>query len=982
MSNSAPSSAEEKKKELWICACTRDPVPVAIKQMESVVQRSNERQWLQTQTVEELNAKLPAEVQMSIIMLMVADKNDLMAVLQFLSASAKKLKSGLMKVIVLNRLDHPKVYETLSKKGASEVIEATTPPRSLMLKVDRFAQILRTNLRKANADSFGQAKGANGTNERKDSAKEEKSQTQWNPPLDIAEDYWLIERKTRDIKVVMGRWLIEMQGPSPSKGSWESVSAKTSVAAGTQRFWKWVPHPPQDAKQPANEFASDRGSWIFFGNEPASLWRENRWRFVGDRISLTFRKGDEELGVRFQSPAAGILEITEQSLQAEKWLPIIAASWEFDMKLRTEKSSVSREKTVLDEEAEAAKEKSLRDSSGNDEETADEWGSKLTEGDRASPAFSDKTGSASAAGGSNGKSGKSGSDLSDTPFHGLDSKNDPSADPQAARDKRSANTDTEEEGGFHPNRPDSAKKANLVARADAGGESGKAKPATDPRSTVEERTAALKSSLGDTDSGTGATKDKKNPSSSSEASKATQSARSSVDDDSGNTPEAKRAELRSTDPKSNDPKRAGVAEGDAKKALPKSAAEKDTATKKADAKSGDTQDIPSRKSTDPAAKLEAEKTPLTLAEIEQEKEKARAAAKERIQKAQNEEKRQAAERAENAARLKDETRAQAEAREKAAQEKAAGKGTSASSAKGKPGAEETAGTTANSQKKKSTYEEDAPVDWDGLDTGRGNKFNSGRGLGQDDAANAKKNSRPADATIEKDRPSEGSVRDGRRSSVESKETPSSKSASSGRPDRASGSAEDLLNSFDDDLPSGHAVRNERDLASEKKPGETPAFGSESAGDGEDGLPASLAGLAIPPLSEEDSQWKTGESAFESMKVELELRPAASKSAKGIPAELLACEDGILQLFIEQAPPPVKSLIEISVKWTRAKGRVEQFAIQAAVEQIEQIPGSPQALITFRPPADGMEKITRIQKSYDERQGEVGQFINLATGRGI
>jgi hypothetical protein len=170
--------------------------------------------------------------------------------------------------------------------GASEVFQEPVGEKVLTSKIEYAISLLA-------------ARAPEGT---KAPARKASSQFLWVSPLGLESDCWLAIKD--DIKLVAGKWMIPMIGPSPKYGQWCAVQAE-----GSNDRWEWVPTQLMD-----DPFIREEGAWFFRGECPE--FRGGTWVFHGSRPELSFIYKEESYGNRF-SMDENTLVIAEDSARAK-----------------------------------------------------------------------------------------------------------------------------------------------------------------------------------------------------------------------------------------------------------------------------------------------------------------------------------------------------------------------------------------------------------------------------------------------------------------------------------------------------------------------------------------------------------------------------------------------------------------------------------------------------------------------------------------
>jgi hypothetical protein len=266
---------------------------------------------------------------MTVVILALNQKEELVEILNVITQIQARLQSGLLRVMVLNGMNHPRVIALLRAKGVHEIIDFNTTIKALnhkiknafLLVTQTFQRLQNQNIR-ASTVVGNEAAGRSGRNAgRGDSS----GGVQWEKSTEHLGDIWWIP-SAKNLRNVMGRWLIDMLGPGPAAGSWE----ETTYERNGEKGWTWKLRVPTDTT-----FLPRSGRWIFFGRQPEFIWQKNLWAFVSKMPYLAFYaegQSDAEF-VRINSPSAGKLIVFENSEVSRTFLPKIQASLEASLKL-------------------------------------------------------------------------------------------------------------------------------------------------------------------------------------------------------------------------------------------------------------------------------------------------------------------------------------------------------------------------------------------------------------------------------------------------------------------------------------------------------------------------------------------------------------------------------------------------------------------------------------------------------------------------
>jgi hypothetical protein len=273
---------------------------------------------------------------LTVLILTLHAKEELVDVLNVLTQVESRIQSGLLRAIVLNGMNHPRVISLLKSKGVSEIIDFNTSIKALNHKIkNAFLLVTQTHQRLHNQKVRSSTVLGNDKNKSANREVSAGNDVQWDKPTEHPSDYWWIP-SARNLRCVMGRWLIDMLGPGPASGFWE----ETSYERHGERGWEWKIRLSTDPT-----FQPRSGRWIFFGKQPEFVWQKNLWAFVSKVPHLAFfAEGEKDAEfVRLDSPSPGKMRAYENSEVSREYLPKIQASLEASLKLsKTEESAELR----------------------------------------------------------------------------------------------------------------------------------------------------------------------------------------------------------------------------------------------------------------------------------------------------------------------------------------------------------------------------------------------------------------------------------------------------------------------------------------------------------------------------------------------------------------------------------------------------------------------------------------------------------------
>lgn len=237
------------------------------------------------------------------------DVTDLYNVLPRLEA---RVATGTFRILVLNSLGHPGLASLLRARSTLEVIELPINLKALQHKIKIAAQVTQQSFLRLQTDS------------KADVRKKVKSAgmgVSWQSAMDFYADFWWIPGP-KNIRNVVGVWLIDILGPGPAVGVWEEVPG---MERGGETAWAWRSRSGAD-----DHFDTPDGRWVFHGKQPEFSWQKNLWSFVSKHPMLAFYPTSEREPqyIRLEHrPDEGLLFL-ENSHHTRTLLPRIQASFE------------------------------------------------------------------------------------------------------------------------------------------------------------------------------------------------------------------------------------------------------------------------------------------------------------------------------------------------------------------------------------------------------------------------------------------------------------------------------------------------------------------------------------------------------------------------------------------------------------------------------------------------------------------------------
>jgi len=352
--NSAATKTESVNEDLMavICFSGKSP-PQVVGSLETQLKAVKGVEFSRANTLQGAQAHA-TKSRKAVTILCISEKNELVEVMNFLVTMADRIASGSLRVMVISRINHPKIPLMLKGKGAGEVLDYNVTAKALGFKLNTSLKLVHQSVErvrkaaaKAAADPHQQharhaSKPLSGqTIKQSDSG----SQTVWDKPLDFASDIWLVTNK-KNVRCVLGRWLIHLLGPGPSIGTWEATDLKFQGETG----WEWKPRQGKESS-----FIADEGRWIFFGRQPEFIWAKKLWSFVSNHPTLAFYNGLDPYHYRMLCEKGDKLIIPENSKFATDKLDGIKRTIDSSIKFRDDKKkgSDTSEAVIFDDFSQA-----------------------------------------------------------------------------------------------------------------------------------------------------------------------------------------------------------------------------------------------------------------------------------------------------------------------------------------------------------------------------------------------------------------------------------------------------------------------------------------------------------------------------------------------------------------------------------------------------------------------------------------------------
>ncbi len=211
-------------------------------------------------------------------------KEDIADLYNVLPGFEPRVSEGTLRIFVLNSIRHPGLGSLLRSRAVLEIIELPLSMKAVQYKLKQALSFVHhAYLRKKAAISEGVTEGvrAGDAKGRAASAKKKPANTEvhWQSAIDFNADFWWSPSR-KNVRNVVGVWLIDLVGPGPVIGTWEEMPKGDRFG---EKGWTWRPRPTAD-----EFFQTPTGRWIFFGKQPEFSWQKNMWSFVSKHPMLAF----------------------------------------------------------------------------------------------------------------------------------------------------------------------------------------------------------------------------------------------------------------------------------------------------------------------------------------------------------------------------------------------------------------------------------------------------------------------------------------------------------------------------------------------------------------------------------------------------------------------------------------------------------------------------------------------------------------------
>jgi hypothetical protein len=250
-------------------------------------------------------------------------KEDIADLYNSLPMFESRVTQGTLRILVLNSIRHPRLGPLLRSRSALEIIEIPVTLKALQYKLKHaltFVQQSWRRLEEAKRRGETELTAAVSTRETP-GAKSSAHDVQWQSAYDFDYDTWFLP-SPKNIRNVVGSWLIDLIGPGPAIGTWEEIPG---IERSGEKGWAWRLRAGVE-----EIFQTPGGRWIFFGKQPEFSWQKNLWSFVAKTPMFGFFKDEarDPTYVRFEYRGREGLFFVENSGHTTNLLPRIQATLE------------------------------------------------------------------------------------------------------------------------------------------------------------------------------------------------------------------------------------------------------------------------------------------------------------------------------------------------------------------------------------------------------------------------------------------------------------------------------------------------------------------------------------------------------------------------------------------------------------------------------------------------------------------------------
>jgi hypothetical protein len=296
--------------------------PSLIESLHLALKSGTEYHYRQTPSLEEVKEVVNRSTRV-VLLANCATKEEIAEIYPALGTFDARIADGTLKVVLLNTARHPKLRDIVRARVGVEVVDLPVTVKALQYKLKNALISAHQNYLKV-SDTIDTSiiVGADSKTSLRTKPKVLGTEVLWQPAAEFDYDFWWIP-DGKSIRLVVGVWLIDLVGPSPAAGTWESVSGLTNSEG--ERAWMWRSRWLAD-----EAFQTREGRWIFFGKQaPEFSGVKNAWAFMGKSPKLAFFLSGQANAkyVRFEYRVEDGFLACENSASAKMLLPQIRATF-------------------------------------------------------------------------------------------------------------------------------------------------------------------------------------------------------------------------------------------------------------------------------------------------------------------------------------------------------------------------------------------------------------------------------------------------------------------------------------------------------------------------------------------------------------------------------------------------------------------------------------------------------------------------------
>ncbi len=298
--------------------------PALVEAMDVALRTSTECQYRPTDSIAQVKEIVSRSTRV-VLLANCLTKEDITDLFNALPALSARIVEGTVRVFVLNSIRHPKLAELLRSRGNVDVVDLPTTQKALQYKIkNALISVHQSYLKKDQAKeaqtpievTAQQAKAS-----LRSAARNKDLDILWQSPVGFDFDFWWLV-SPKNIRRVVGVWLVDLIGPGPSAGTWEEVPG---FDRGGEKAWMWRTRWLAD-----EAFQTTDGRWFFFGKQPEFSWQKAMWSFVSKNPMLAFfpNGARDPKYTRFEYKADDGFIFFENSHLTQLLLPRIQATLE------------------------------------------------------------------------------------------------------------------------------------------------------------------------------------------------------------------------------------------------------------------------------------------------------------------------------------------------------------------------------------------------------------------------------------------------------------------------------------------------------------------------------------------------------------------------------------------------------------------------------------------------------------------------------